>query len=62
ADLDALASRDAWREHWRGRFAEELGDRAWKARPAASSSETSGLAYDASLLPGQRGDLARRAS
>ena len=62
SDLDALASRDAWREYWRGRFAEELGDRAWKARPSASDSEASGPAYDASLLPGQRGELARRAS
>ena len=62
SDLDALASRDAWREYWRGRLADELGDRAWKARPRSSESEASGPAYDASLLPGQRGELARRAS
>jgi molecular chaperone DnaK (HSP70) len=62
ADLDALVSRDAWREHWRGRIAQELGDRAWKARPSAPDSEASGPSYDTSLLPGQRGELARRAS
>ena len=62
SELDALATRDAWREYWRGRFADELGDRAWKARPTAQSSDASGLAYDASLLPGQRGGLVRRAS
>lgn len=61
-DLDALVSRDAWREYWRGRFAEELGDRTWKARPSAPDAEASGPAYDTSLLPGQRGELARRAS
>ena len=61
-DLDALVTRDAWREYWRGRFAEELGDRGWRARPTPPASEDSGPAYDRSLLPGQRGELARRAS
>jgi tetratricopeptide (TPR) repeat protein len=62
ADLDALPSQDAFRSHWRGRFAEELGDRAFRPRPSVSAADTPGPAYDASLLPGQRGDLARRAS
>ena len=62
ADLDALPSLDACRSYWRGRFAEELGDRAFRPRPSVSAADTPGPAYDASLLPGERGDLVRRAS
>ncbi len=61
-DLDALATRDACQEYWRGRVAAELGDRGWRARPTPPASEDSGPTYDRSLLPGQRGELARRAS
>jgi hypothetical protein len=63
AALDALGSLDAWREGWRGRVAEELGDRSWTPRPRpAAPAEAVGPAYDASLLPGQAGAIVRRAS
>jgi tetratricopeptide (TPR) repeat protein len=60
--LDAPGARDEWREHWRGRLAEELGDRAWRPRPRPPADDGSAPAYDASLLPGQPAELARRAS
>jgi hypothetical protein len=63
AALDAIPALDSFQEYWRGWFAKELGDGAWKAGPRrAPRLESDGPTYDASLLPGQRAELARRAS
>ncbi|HEX9186159.1 MAG TPA: Hsp70 family protein, partial [Vicinamibacteria bacterium] len=37
SSLDALPSLDAWRQYWRGRIADSLGDSSWSAPPPVAA-------------------------
>lgn len=66
AELDAEPSLDRWQRHWRGRFAEKLGDAATQARlereRMAERAADAVRPYDEARLPGHVGTLAKRVS